>query len=73
MTGCELIELIRRYNAEDKQVIVQYRDSGGNYSVGQSIDRIYFARASYPDPRYGFDYDIRYCPENDESCNAIVL
>ena len=31
MTGNELIDWIKEHHAEDMQVVVQYRDSGGIY------------------------------------------
>lgn len=37
MTGRELIEWIVKNNAEDKEVIIEHRDSGGSYRTAERL------------------------------------
>jgi len=41
MTGKELIKWIKENHAENKEVIVEHRDSGGTYGTAEYLDERY--------------------------------
>lgn len=70
MTGRQLIEWIQHHKAYDKMVVVQYRDSGGNYRGGEEVRTPVFAECTGDGIAYSDELNIEY---NTQNTNAIVL
>ena len=58
MTGRELIQTILKYNAENMQIVIQYRDGGGDYDGGEIIESVNFA--DYKETNNSFEVYIDY-------------
>ncbi len=71
MKGKELIKWIQKNHAEDLDCIVQYRDSGGNYSGGEILDPP--ALATYKRDKEGNPYNVDIVYDSILKANCIVL
>ena len=60
MTGADLIKWIQDNNAEGKECIVQYRDSGGDYNGGEMLERPCLANFRTDDDGHPYDVQISY-------------
>lgn len=64
MTGKDLIKWIHDNNAEDLEIIVEHRDSGGSYHTAEHLGElgdIYLV--SFSDESYGVINTIKYNPD----------
>ena len=68
MTGRELTDWIKENNAEDLEIIIAHRDSGGTYYTAEHLDKPLFCR--YSDESFGVINKIDYGTSNP---NAISL
>ncbi len=70
MTGRELIKWIQDNHAEDKKVIVQYRDAGGAYYGGEVMEMPMLAYY-HDDNGDGIDVDIEYSKLRKHNCMVV--
>ena len=74
MKGKELIRWITEHNAEDFDIVVQYRDGGGDYHGGELVEDPTLANYKQDDADRWYDLEILYdygaC---DRPANCIVL
>lgn len=70
MTGRELIKWIQDNHAEDKKVIVQYRDSGGTYYGGEVMQMPMLAYY-HDDHGDGIDVYIEYSNLRKQNCMVV--
>ena len=70
MTGRELIKWIQDTHAEDKQVIVQYRDAGGTYYGGEVMEMPMLAYY-HDDHGDGIDVYIEYSKLRKQNCMVL--
>jgi hypothetical protein len=71
MTGQELIDWIIEHGAQDMECIVQYRDSGGSYLGGETIEHPVMASFKGTSIPYSNDVEITY--GNGLNPNCVVL
>jgi len=75
MTGLELIKWIIKHDAEDKEIIIEHRDSGGSYRTAERLGEFSDpAFVMFSDEGYGviskleYEYDVK-----DFKPNGVVL
>ncbi len=75
MTGRELIEWIVENNAEDKEVIIEHRDSGGSYHTAERLGEFSKpALVKFSDELYGVISKLEYEHDGtDFESNGIIL
>ena len=60
MTGKELIDWIVDFHAEDIDIVVQYRDGGGNYIGGEIVNQLILANVRSSGIPYSDEVIITY-------------
>lgn len=71
MTGKDLIKWITDHHAEDMEIIIEHRDSGGSYHTAEHLGELTEPRlVRYRDESFGVIYTVLF---NNENPTAILL
>ena len=75
MTGRELIEWIVKNNAEDKEIIIEHRDSGGSYGTAERLGEFSKpALVAFSEELYGVISKLEYEHDSaDFKSNGVIL
>lgn len=68
MTGKDLINWIIEHHAEEKEIIIEHRDSGGSYYTAERLEKPSLCK--FKDEEWGIINTIFY---NSEDSTAIIL
>lgn len=72
MTGAELIKWLQDNHAEDKEIIIGHRDSGGSYWTAEHLENLQFVE--FADKSWGvIENIVRFGFEDFDGSNGVML
>lgn len=72
MTGAELIKWLQDNHAEDKEIIIEHRDSGGSYWTAERLEKPQFVE--FADESWGvIENIVSFGFEDFDGSNGVML
>jgi hypothetical protein len=73
MTGAELIKWLQDNHAEDKEIIIEHRDSGGSYWTAEHLEKPQFVKFADESLWGVIENIVRFGSEDFDGSNGVML